>query len=64
MADARVEEYGAGYLSCPLNEWGADWLRNFAPSGTTRISDALLVEPADLEEVVEDMRYAGLDVED
>jgi hypothetical protein len=64
MADARVEEYGSGYLIRPLSVPGRDWLRDFAPEGSTRIDDALLVASGDLSELVEEMRDAGLDLED
>jgi hypothetical protein len=64
MADARVEEYGSGYVIRPLSVPGRDWLRDFAPEGSTWIDDALLVAPGDLSGLVEEMRDAGLDVED
>jgi hypothetical protein len=64
MADARVEEYGAGYGIRPLSVPGRGWLRDFAPEGSTWIDDALLVAPGDLSGLVEEMRDAGLDVEE
>jgi hypothetical protein len=63
MADARVEEYGSGYLIRPLNEPAADWLRAFGPTGATWVGAAPLVKPEELDEVVEGMRDDGLDVE-
>ena len=64
MADARVEEYGSGYVIRPLSVPGRDWLRDFAPAGSTWLDDALLVASGDLSGLVEEMRDAGLDVED
>ena len=64
MADARVEEGGSGYQIRPLSERGADWLRNFGPTGATWVGDALLVGPGDLADLVESMRDDGLDVQD
>jgi hypothetical protein len=64
MADARVEEYGSGHAIRPLSVPGRGWLRDFAPEGSTWIADALLVASGDLADLIEEMRDAGLDVQD
>jgi hypothetical protein len=64
MIEARVEEYGSGYLIRPLDEPVADWLRAFGPSGAIRVGAALLVKPGELDGVVEGLRDDGVDVQD
>ena len=64
MIEARVEEYGSGYLIRPLDEPVADWLRAFGPAGALRVGAALLVKPGDRDRVVEGLRDDGVDVED
>jgi hypothetical protein len=41
MAEARVEEYGSGYLIRPLDEPAADWLRAFGQAGAIWVGAAV-----------------------